>query len=607
MNHLFRYSVAFAVALFLYVGSFAQQSKEQMASYFFSHGDYAQAVELYEPLYENTSNKFYYQMLLRSYIELEEYRKAESLANKRLKRFPNELAVYVDLGNLYLKKGDAKKAEKTFQTAIEKVGIDSRQVSDLVLAFDADGYLDKAIQTYLSSRQKAKNQFLYVNELASLYARKGDYQSMMSEYFGLLDHSPGSLNAIQLSIQRILSDSDNPQLVNDLRRTLVNRVQAQPNNRQNLDMMIWFSMQQKDFQFALTQAKAVDSRFPDQQGEILMRVANIAQSNAAYAVASAGYAAIVKKGVDNPYYFDARVGELQVAFAQLNPDFNLPEAELSRLEKRYQATLDELGKDNRTIPLMRQFSQLLAYYDNDVQQGSDLLYDILEIPRLSPKIRDEVKLELGDLLLFAGDTWEASLLYMQVEKANKNDILGANAKFKNAKLSFYNHDFQWAKSQLEVLRASTSKLIANDAMELSLVISDNMEEDSTFDMLELFADADLLLYRNQLDSAWNAFDEISHRTLSHPLLDDVLMKQAKIRLKQGNYPQADALLEKLIQFYPNDILADDALFLRGQLNEKELNNLQQASQCYEKLIIDYPSSLYLEQARKSYEQINKSR
>lgn len=607
MNHLFHYSVAFAVALFLYVGSFAQQSKEQMASYFFSHGDYAQAVELYEPLYENTSNKFYYQMLLRSYIELEEYRKAESLANKRLKRFPNELAVYVDLGNLYLKKGDAKKAEKTFQTAIEKVGIDSRQVSDLVLAFDADGYLDKAIQTYLSSRQKAKNQFLYVNELASLYARKGDYQSMMSEYFGLLDHSPGSLNAIQLSIQRILSDSDNPQLVNDLRRTLVNRVQAQPNNRQNLDMMIWFSMQQKDFQFALTQAKAVDSRFPDQQGEILMRVANIAQSNAAYAVASAGYAAIVKKGVDNPYYFDARVGELQVAFAQLNPDFNLPEAELSRLEKRYQATLDELGKDNRTIPLMRQFSQLLAYYDNDVQQGSDLLYDILEIPRLSPKIRDEVKLELGDLLLFAGDTWEASLLYMQVEKANKNDILGANAKFKNAKLSFYNHDFQWAKSQLEVLRASTSKLIANDAMELSLVISDNMEEDSTFDMLELFADADLLLYRNQLDSAWNAFDEISHRTLSHPLLDDVLMKQAKIRLKQGNYPQADALLEKLIQFYPNDILADDALFLRGQLNEKELNNLQQASQCYEKLIIDYPSSLYLEQARKSYEQINKSR
>ena len=607
MNHLFRYSVAFTVALFLYVGSFAQQSKEQMASYFFSHGDYAQAVELYEPLYENTSNKFYYQMLLRSYIELEEYRKAESLANKRLKRFPNELAVYVDLGNLYLKKGDAKKAEKTFQTAIEKVGIDSRQVSDLVLAFDADGYLDKAIQTYLSSRQKAKNQFLYVNELASLYARKGDYQSMMSEYFGLLDHSPGSLNAIQLSIQRILSDSDNPQLVNDLRRTLVNRVQAQPNNRQNLDMMIWFSMQQKDFQFALTQAKAVDSRFPDQQGEILMRVANIAQSNAAYAVASAGYAAIVKKGVDNPYYFDARVGELQVAFAQLNPDFNLPEAELSRLEKRYQATLDELGKDNRTIPLMRQFSQLLAYYDNDVQQGSDLLYDILEIPRLSPKIRDEVKLELGDLLLFAGDTWEASLLYMQVEKANKNDILGANAKFKNAKLSFYNHDFQWAKSQLEVLRASTSKLIANDAMELSLVISDNMEEDSSFDMLELFADADLLLYRNQLDSAWNAFDEISHRTLSHPLLDDVLMKQAKIRLKQGNYPQADALLEKLIQFYPNDILADDALFLRGQLNEKELNNLQQASQCYEKLIIDYPSSLYLEQARKSYEQINKSR
>ena len=226
--------------------------------------------------------------------------------------------------------------------------------------------------------------------------------------------------------------------------------------------------------------------------------------------------------------------------------------------------------------------------------------DLLALPRLKPAVRDEVKLELGDLLLFAGEIWDASLLYMQVEKANKDDVLGAMAKYKNAKLSYYNHDFEWAKSQLNVLRASTSKLIANDAMELSLLISDNMEDDSTYGMLELFAEADLLLYRNLLDSAWNGFDEINRRVLAHPLFDDVLMKKAQIRMKQARYTEADSLLQRVVDFYPEDITADDALMMRAELNEERLNNPALARECYEKLLIDYPTSLYVDRARKRY-------
>ena len=215
-------------------------------------------------------------------------------------------------------------------------------------------------------------------------------------------------------------------------------------------------------------------------------------------------------------------------------------------------------------------------------------------------MRDEVKLELGDLLLFAGEVWDASLLYMQVEKANKDDILGAKAKFKNAKLSYYNHDFEWATSQLKVLRASTSKLIANDAMELSLLISDNMEDDSTYTMLELFADADLLFYRGMFDSAWDAFDEVNRRVLSHPLFDEVLMRKAQIRMKQARYEESDSLLNRLVDFYPDDLTADDALMMRAELNEQKLNKIDTAVECYERILLDYPTSLYVDQARKRY-------
>jgi len=329
-------------------------------------------------------------------------------------------------------------------------------------------------------------------------------------------------------------------------------------------------------------------------------VAAIAFDNEDYDVASEAYRYLQRKGQESPYYFDSRVGELKVDFARINHHYAIDADSLTLLRQKYESAIAELGKNERTIPLMRNYAQLMAYHADEAQAAVSMLDDVLEIPRIKPNVRNEVKLELGDILLFAGSVWDASLLYMQVEKENKNDILGAQAKFRNARLSYFNHDFDWANSQLKVLRASTSKLIANDAMELSLLISDNMEDDSTYTMLSLFADADLLLYRNQLDSAWEGFDNVTRQMLSHPLFDEVLMRKAQIRMKQARYAEADSLLQRLVDFYPTDITADDALFLMAQLNEDHLGNPAKALECYEKLLVDYPTSLYVDRARKRY-------
>lgn len=581
----------------------AQQTQEQLASHYYSNGEFAQAAELYETLYQRAPNKYYYQMLYRSYLELTQYREAERLAEKRIKQYPNDLYLQVDLGIVHERKGDRKKAVKCYEAAIDKVGYDSKQISDLTQAFESAGHPDYAIKAYLQARQKMKNKYVFVSELATLYQRMGDYEAMMQEYFDLLDNSPGSMGAVQISLQRALSETSNTKLADGLRSTLIQRVQQHPENKSYLEMMMWFSLQQKDFRFAMEQARAVDARFPDQQGEPLMRVAGIARVNSDYDVARECYAMVTKKGSENPYYFDSKVGDLEVQFERLNRNFPIENARLKKLLHDYAAALNELGKNVQTSSLMRNYATLEAYYADSVQAAADLLYDILDLKGLPAKIRDEVKLELGDLLLFAGETWDASLLYMQVEKANKNEVIGSQAKFKNAKLSYYNNDFEWAKSQLDVLRASTSKLIANDAMELSLLISDNMEEDSTFDMLERYAAADLLLFRNQLDSAWIAFDEVATAALSHPLFDEVLLQKAKIRIRQQRYAEADTLLQQLADSYPDDIHADDALWLLAQLNQEKLNNPHRARDCYEKLLLNYPTSLYATEVRKEYNKL----
>ena len=442
----------------------AQQSQEQMAAYYYDQGEYAQAAQLYESLYKRTTNKYYYQRLYSTYLKLGEYKDAVRLVEKRQKQQPKELALYVDEGNVYLIQKQQKKAEKCFDKAIGAITSNLAPVPDLALAFSNIGRHDYAAKTYLTARSKTHNEHLYFNELVGVYQAMGNYAAMTNEYFDLLDNQPGMMSSIQISMQKALQEAPDDRLAEGVKQALVERVREHPNNRSYLEMMIWFALQQKDFRFALTQARAVDARFPDQGGEQLMRVARIAFANEDYDVATDSYRLLQQKGQESPHYFDARVGELEVDFARINHHYSIDNKEFAQLMQKYESAIAELGKNERTIALMRHFAHLKAYYGNDAQAAASMLDDVLELPRLKANVRDEVKLELGDLLLFAGSIWDASLLYMQVDKANKDDLLGAQAKFKNAKLSYYNHDFAWAASQLKVLRASTSKLIANDAM-----------------------------------------------------------------------------------------------------------------------------------------------
>jgi predicted negative regulator of RcsB-dependent stress response len=218
-------------------------------------------------------------------------------------------------------------------------------------------------------------------------------------------------------------------------------------------------------------------------------------------------------------------------------------------------------------------------------------------------VKAEIKLELGDTYLFTGEVWEASLLYSQVEKALKNEPIGHEAKFRNARLSYFIGEFEWAKAQLDVLKAATSKLIANDAMELSLLISDNMDPDSTYTALAFFARAELSMYRMQYDGALATLDSIRMLALSHPLDDDVLFRKAEIFISKNDLAQADSLLADIVEDYPFDILADNALFRRAELHAGPLNDKAAAMDMYQRLVLEYPGSLFATEARKRYRQL----
>jgi len=231
---MYRLFVFLVLSVFLFFGTDslrAQQTDEQIASYYYQNKEYDKAAELYEGLYNKAQNKFYYQMLYSSYLELERYRDAVHLVEKRLKKYPKDLYLMVDLGEVYLKEGERKKATKAFDRALEQVGRDSKQIGDLVMAFENAGHHDYAIQAYLAARKVNNNPLAYVTELATLYEKAGQYELMMDEYFGLLDQSPGMMPSVQIALQRALNETSNPQLAEGLRRTLVSRIRQNPNDK----------------------------------------------------------------------------------------------------------------------------------------------------------------------------------------------------------------------------------------------------------------------------------------------------------------------------------------------------------------------------------------
>lgn len=575
---------------------------EQLAAQYFQDGEFEKAADLYSQLLDKNPNPFYYNNLLQSLINAKDFKKAEKVVKKQIKQNQNDIRLAVDLGYVYTSSGDTKKAEKQYIETINDLSPNQQQIYDLANAFMVRMLYDYSTETYLKGRKLLNNPNSFSIELAMMYETRGRYQEMMDEYLNLIASDDNYYTYIQARLQSVLNTDKESKKSEAIKTSILRRAQKNPENGIYASLLMWYSVQIKDFEMAFIQAKSIEKRFKD-NGAKVFELAEICATNKEYELAVEAFQYLINKGELNLYYLNSKIGLLNTRYLKVTSALAINQKDLNELEKEYVKTLNEFGKDASTILLMKNLAHIYAFYSLKTNEAITLLNEAIALPNAEKSIVAACKLELADIHLFGGDVWESTLLYSQVEKSYKNDPIGFEAKLKNAKLSYYIGEFDWAKAQLDVLKAATTKLIANDAMELSLLISDNMDEDSSTVALSYFARADLYEYRNQYNLALETLDSTRLLGLSHPIFDDVLLKKAEINLKQGKYKEADSLLQRLIDFYPEGLLADDALFLQAGLNENQLNNRIKAMICYENLLFKYPASLYTVEARKKFRKL----
>jgi tetratricopeptide (TPR) repeat protein len=578
----------------------AQDSTDELlAAQYFRDGDFEKAAAIYQTLIDKNPTQIVYQNYLECLFALGDFRKAERTVRNRMRDNPGQIGYEVDLGWVFDRAGNERNARRQFDGLLRDLQANPRQINALAEAFEARGYVDLAIETFLRGRRMLGNSHLVHLQLAPLYERKGDLNAMMNEYVDYLETNASATEQVRGILQDAITNDPDYSRNEALRQVLLTRTQQSPNNNLYSEMLFWLSLQQKDFRIALMQARALDRRLR-QEGELVLEVAQLAASNQDYAIAGQAYQYLLDKGPMSLLYMDALAGFLDVRFKQVTSSYGYSQADLLDVEKEYQQALKELGTNALTVKLVRNLANLQAFFLGKTTQAIELLNSTLSIQGVSNRIQAECRIELADILLLSGQVWDATLLYSQVDKTFRDDPLAHEAKFKNARLSFYIGEFDWAKAQLDVLKAGTSRLIANDAMQLSLRIQDNVGFDGNTRPLQMYARAEMLTFMNRFDEALVVLDSISRIFPTHDINDDVLLARAQIMLTRGNFAGADSLLARIVEVYPQGLLADEALFKRAELNENVFRNPEKAMTLYQQLLAAYPGSLNSVAARNRF-------
>jgi tetratricopeptide (TPR) repeat protein len=594
MKFYLRFSILFILVIFS-VLSFGQAKDEQLASQFFSNNEFDKAADVYEKLLnKNPQSIYFYDNLLSCYFNLNKAEEAEKLVKKQIRKNDRNPYYTVDLGYVMKKFGKADKAKQQFDDIIKKLKLEGDQINETGNAFIKRGEKEYAIETYLKGRKMHGSNLAYSTELGNLYGETGNLKEMIEEYLNSMSIDEKLLDDIQGYFQNYIQK---PAEFDLLKSALIKRTKTQAENPIFFEMLVWMYVQKKDFDNALLQAKSLDKKFKE-EGARLIELGNLAISNEYYDAAVNIFNQVVLMGKDKNNYTLAKMGILEAQRRKIL-NSNYTDTDLKIVETNYKAFLDEFGKNPFTQNSQRELARLQAYYLNDLPYAMANFNELISAPRSENKFKAECKLELGDLYVLKGEVWDAMLLYGQVDKEYMEEPIGQEAKLRNAKLSYYIGEFEWAKAQLDVLKTVTTQLIANNALELSLLIQDNTV-DSVEDALKMFSRADLNYYQNKTDVALQILDSINLLFPKHALADDIYFKKAQIFVKKKNYSEAEKFYNIVVNEHGSDILGDNSLFSLAELYEKKLNNKEKAKQLYEQFIENYPGSFFLTEARKRY-------
>lgn len=576
--------------------SISGQSLE-LARQYFDDGEYEKAAAIYQSLWnKNKANTTYMDALTDCYMALRNYDAAAKIVSDAIHQFPGQLQLRVPYASLLNKMDKPKEAQQQYDYILKNLPANPSIILLTSRALDKSGKSDIAINVLEKGREMLPPGSIFTYDLSQLYLKTGQQEKMLALALDQLIEDPGYYNLFTSSIQRsFVNESE----YDNLLKAVFQKVQQYPENPQLIELLSWIYLQKKDYSNAMRQLKALDIKTGNNYSRIFS-LAQTAYNEGQYDVAISGFDYILEKGTFNPYFYEAARYRLKSMVSGSVIKSEIPADKREAIDKEYSEFIPTYAETGRAVYLIYDYAEFLMKYDDNLGKAVDILQAVVDKGGINPPVLAEIKIRLADYLLIQGKRWDASLLYSQVDKDFKEGTIGQEARFKNARLSYYMGDFDWAQAQFDALKTATSRMISNDAIDLSVFIQDNMGMDSTYAAMKMYASIELLIYQNKLPEALSRLDSLLKMYPNDALDDDVLYAKAHIFVKLKQYDQAATCYEKIFTDYKEEIRADNAMYELAQLYDNVLDDKEKAKALYERLFNEYTDSIFAYDARQRF-------
>lgn len=577
-----------------------------IAEEYLSQGEVEKARDQFEKL---AKSRQYIPRIHDSYFSLllseKDFDEAEKYLKSVLKQMDGSFRYAIDMGVLYRSMGENERASKYLDDLIDDIvktedaNLRRNNVSILAQMFFQKDFRDKAIRTYQRGREAFGNSDQFALDLATVYRVMNEKENMITEYLRFSKSQPRNVGFVKNSLQRYLTE---PEDMDTLEIVLYDFIQEEAGNPIFNELLVWTHLQQKNFSAALRQARALDRRMAN-NGQNILEVGMIAFENDDFKSASQAFGYIMSDFPDSPNQRLALRYSLLAEEEVIKTTYPVDKDAVRNLIVKYNQYKGESRDIFSAMEAQRRIALLQAFQLNEVDTAIATLQDLVGQPVGKHRVLAEAKMDLADIYLLDQQPWESILLYGQVERMFKDEPLGYTAKLKSAKLSYFKGEFELAQSHLDILKLATSREIANDALDLSILIKNNTVFDTTDVVMQSYANVELMIFQNHQEEALVAMDSMLVAYEDHSISDEVLYLKAQTLRELGRFDDALASLKIINEKYYYDILGDDALFLTGLILEQDLNKPQEAMTIYSDLLTKFQGSIYVAEARSRFREL----
>jgi tetratricopeptide (TPR) repeat protein len=577
------------VFFILFLSSFwVSAQNEQLAFNYIDAGEYEKAVTILEEVY--SKNKLLHlDKLLYCYQQLEQHDKALKFINE-LKPKNNNPTLLVEEGYIYQLQKKQPEADKKYQEALNEIDKNANFAYNLGSVFEKKVLLDWALKAY-EKGQKANPNLNFDYQTAMIQGQLGNLEVMLNKLLDYGFNTPDGTPMVQNQLTRFLMDDTDGSFPTTIRKNLLLRTQKSQDVYWN-QFLSWFFVQQKEYGKAFIQEKAVYKRNVENSYNFLT-IGSLAMEEKQYEVAKEVFTFVFEISKDLGFKL-----KMQHLVTSMEIESATPK-EYPSIDLKLQELLKTHGINQESLDLQILYAHFKTFYLNQSKIGLDILNETLKLP-LNIRNESRVKMELADIMVYDEKFNQAILYYAQVEDNLKNDVLAHEASLKLAKANFYKKDFDWTLQQVKVLKQSPSLLIANDAIEMFLLIQDNSAEDSLRVALQSYATADLKLYQNKKEEALQLFLTILQKHKGESIEEGTLFKVGKIHEEKGDFNKALTYYQNILDNHKDGIYKDEALFYSAEIYRKHLLDNEKAKALYEKVVLEHPDSLYYTESRKQY-------